>query len=87
MISGLNFAESGKISHCFGFETERREWSPTPDEVICKGAHGHLASLGRAALLSSALDRDVCDNGRKWELRWRCSETSQKRWKKLLIPY
>lgn len=58
--------------------------SISPDGLICKSVHRDLDDLGRRALLSTILDRNVCDKDiRKWELRWRCSETSQNRLKKM----
>lgn len=34
--------------------------STSPDELICKGIHRDLDDLGRRALLSAVLDRDMC---------------------------
>lgn len=55
MISGLNLAESGKISHHFGLETEGRDWLALPQMSlsarVCMGTWPTWAEQLHSALL------------------------------------
>lgn len=52
--------EVAKLATVLPFRGQRLVRS-IPVELICKGVHRDLDDLGRRALLSTALEWDVCD--------------------------